>query len=76
MLQIIYALVAIGLALALWQIFPAFKWVLLGLLMIPAIFVFSQLNYNNENSQIALALFLAFLVLVGWAIYSRYFEKG
>ena len=75
MLQIVLGLVAIGLTLFLWQAFPAFKWVLFAILLIPALFVFSQLNYNKENSQIALAIFLVLLSIVGWAIHSRYFEK-
>jgi len=54
MLQIVLALVAIGIALFLWQAFPAFKWVLAVILGIPILWLGAELA-NDKIHQMNVA---------------------
>ena len=47
MFQIVLALVAIGLALFLWQVFPAFKWVVAVIIAVPIIWLTAGLANNK-----------------------------
>ena len=54
MFQIVLALVAIGLALFLWQVFPAFKWVVAVIIAVPIIWLTAELA-NDKIHQMNVA---------------------
>ena len=59
MLQIVLFLIAIGIALFLWQIFPAFKWVMAVIIGVPLIWLtveiasdkIHQMNVAKQEAQ-------------------------
>lgn len=51
MLQVIFALIAIGMALFLWQAFPAFKWILAVIVIIPIVFIGLEVYQNHARVE-------------------------
>ncbi|MBT8593895.1 hypothetical protein G6672_00170 [Polynucleobacter paneuropaeus] len=54
MLQIVLFLIAIGIALFLWQAFPAFKWVVAVIVAVPIIWLTAELA-NDKIHQMNVA---------------------
>jgi hypothetical protein len=51
MLQVVLALMAIGLGLFLWERFPAFKWVLAAIIAVPILFIALALYSDHADKE-------------------------